>query len=293
MSVQDDKKGDQIVVDDKSGGEADDKRLKHDQVVLDGDKSSSSDEGNQKTVPVGFYRRIGKLNDKVDEANTRASESDARNDLLKEENKLLRMQVDALKGGGQSDDDEEDEGRGMTQADVDRRAREIVQEELNSASSAGQQAAAQDANTKKLEAHYDRAAELKVDDYEDTEDKAIDILGKDLSRFVMSSSNKSQLLLYYIGKNPGVGYELARKIQADPGSGALEIGELAAKLSLRKADTQNDDDLPEPDSDLGGDSQSGSSVNEQRLQKMRSDVAAGKRPMKDLMDLKRKLAEAS
>lgn len=290
MSVQDDKQDDQVVINDvtgNKGGEA-----KHDQIVLEGDESTSSDDGKKITGPGWLHRRVRKLNDKVDAAEGRANESDARSELLKEENKLLRMQVDALKSGSRNDDDDDEATGGMTQADVDRRAREIVQEELNSASAAVGQEQSQAAVTQKLEKHYDRAGELNVPDYEETEDAAIEVLGKDLSRFIMSSSNKSQLVLYYIGKNPAKGYELAQKIKSDPGSGAIEIGELASKLSLKQADTQNDDDLPEPDSDLGGDSASAASINEKKLVKMRAEVAAGKRSMQDLMKLKKELAKA-
>lgn len=294
MSDQDDKTGGDTVVADDASGNAGDDKTQYDSITLAGDESSHGDGTSKNGGPAWLHRRIAKLNNKIDQATTQASEEAARAELVREENKLLRMQVEALqRGDGVSDLGDDDQPRGgMTQADVDRRAREIVNEELGNRETSMNAETSAAETSKKLEAHYERAGELNVPDYEATEDKAIEVLGQDISRFIMASSKKSQLLMYYLGKNEGKAAELAYRIRSNPGSGAVEIGELAAGISLQKADTQTGDDLPEPDADIGGEG-SGVSASEARIDAMRKQVAAGKRPMKDLMDLKRSLAQAS
>lgn len=273
--------GDEVIVPDPNA----------DQIVVEGEEPTPA----TSTGPAWLHKRIGRLNKKVGAAEEGQTEAERIANLTKEENKLLKLQIQQLGSTTKPDranfESDEDFLVAQTKHDDDRiatKAKEIVTEVLSGHDQKTTLEKQSQATEAKLTAHYDRATELKVSDYADTEDKAIEVLGDDISKFIMSSTAKSHLILYHLGKNPVKAGELAARIRKDPGSGTVEIGELAAKITLRKADTQLE--TPEPATDLsGGGTPAPTEHWQKKLNTLRDKVAAndGSANMGDILQLKK------
>jgi hypothetical protein len=110
-----------------------------------------------------------------------------------------------------------------------------------------------------IESHYQRASELKVGNYEQMEDTAVDILGVELVQSIQTTVDNSETLLYWLGKNPEKTQELKELFDASPGKGTLELGKLSGKLTLKPKGGQP----PNPDIPLrgGGGAQNSSAYN--------------------------------
>ena len=277
--------------DDLPAGEGQQTR-QYDEVVVEGDEPSPSEES---VGPAWLHRRLAKVNKKVDQANERADDADRRVDAKDAEIKLLRdalarteKPAEAITRPRRDDFDTDAEFDTAMDAYVDSRIEsrtgDIVSErlrEVEAESSAESQA--NDTLSRQTE-HYKRAGALNVEDYEAVEDKAIAALGDDIAKFIMTRSPKSELILYHLGVNTGKAEKLRRQLEADPGSGALAIGELGARISLNPATRT---ETPEPAADLEGAAPEVSGVWQTKVDQMRSDVASGKREMKDLIALKK------
>ena len=100
--------------------------------------------------------------------------------------------------------------------------------------------------------HYKRADALKVKDYDETEDKAIEILGQDVVNQLIANTDKSPELLYYLGKNPGKAQEMAEMVKTNPVKGVFELGRLGAKLSARPKSRTKPAPAPEGEQRGGG-----------------------------------------
>ena len=96
--------------------------------------------------------------------------------------------------------------------------------------------------------HYARASDLNVPDFEATEDAAINVLGANLVQAIQSTSGKSELILYYLGKKPEEAARIAALYQTSPGAATLALGELSSKIALRPR-TSN---APNPDMGVKG-----------------------------------------
>lgn len=100
--------------------------------------------------------------------------------------------------------------------------------------------------------HYNNAQTLGIKDFEETEDKAIEILGKDTVNQFIQNSEKSHIVLYYLGKNPDKAEELAELINTNPVKGTLQLGALEEKLKVKpRGKTQQ---APDPDTEIQGSS---------------------------------------
>ena len=199
------------------------------EVVLDGEEEPTS-----KPVPRGFLKRINKLNGKVEAANSEAEEARRRADALEEENRLLRMktQQKPLTRPKAEDFATDAEYESALDKYDEQRLREIADRRLSEHMEASQQRNTQAAHDEELRvsltAHYERAEGLKVTDYEETEDRAISILGNDTAKQIMANTVNSEVILYHLGKNPAKAERLLQLIQENPIKGVAEIGRLDA-----------------------------------------------------------------
>ena len=292
MSEQAEKTNDEvieIIEDLNTGEEKPVEEPEEVEIFLEGEEPATS-----KPVPKGFLKRINKLNSKVAEANEHASESDRRVKMLEEEAKLLRLklQQEPAQKKPSADDFNSDAEfeKAVAQYDEERInqiAEKRVNERLAQSQTETTQAQADTNLQKDLASHYDRAEALKVSDYADTEDKAIDVLGNDIVKQIMANTDKSHLIMYHLGKNPAKAERLASLIKSNPMKGVLEIGRLESQIQTRAKSSQAAD----PETNLEG-GKGGGSDWERKLEKKREQVSSGKASMKDLIALKKQAKAA-
>lgn len=226
------------------------------EIGIEGEEQPSS-----KPVRIsGFQRRINRLNAKVDAASSEVEAERSRREAAEQENKLLRMrmqgQVAKPKAEDFDTDAEYEAARERYENDriaelAAKKAEEQVQQYLEKNQSQTTQQSQQREFERMSSAHDARAAALKVPDYDDVEDAAIDSLGDDLSRTIVSKIPNSEMLMYYLGKNRAKAEEFRSLATSDPLACVLELGGLARQLSVRpKRRTAPD---PETKVEGGGD----------------------------------------
>ena len=220
--------------------------------------------GSQPDKQHGFRKRVNKLNDRIDEAKETASQ--AQTDLANSETraKLLELALQQEREKNVSsvvppDPDDFDDGvrdpkyvaafKAFNQPAIVAAVKEHI------GPVATEQPAPVDPNIERSQRkHYERADGLGARDYDETEDKAIAILGKDVAKHIIQSSDKSEQILYFLGKNPGEAEEIRELIEANSIKGVLRIGQLEASLSVKSK--ANRKPAPNPDEDLQGGSPS-------------------------------------
>jgi len=211
------------------------------EIVVEGEEKPAS----KSQRPNGFKKRIDKLNGKVDAANTHADEATRRAEMLEEENKLLRLQAQADSPATRPDEDDFETTAEYTVAldkyDGERIAK-AAQEQVAQLVKQSQTQTTQVNQDAKLEEslgeHYDRANSLKMKNYEELEDKAIDVLGNDLSKVIMANTEKSHLIMAHLGANPAKAAELVELVKVNPVKALVKAVEIGNSLSIRPK-TQN------------------------------------------------------
>ena len=233
--------------DDEDGDDGDDDDQ---EIVLDGDEGSHPQDEQR-----GIRKRINKLNAKVTEAKAGQEQSSAELEVERERNRLLQLALDQQDQpvDGPPDPNDFDDGladAGYIKAIRDHIAKEIRAEMLQTTQETQVKQETDTALQSRQVEHYKRADTLKVKDYDDTEDKAIAILGQDVTNQLIGASDKSPEVLYYLGKNEKVAKELADLLKSNPVKGVLRIGALEAKLIARPKSKRNV--APDPDTELSG-----------------------------------------
>ncbi len=101
-----------------------------------------------------------------------------------------------------------------------------------------------------LKRHVEKSLTLGIKDFDETEDKAIEILGEDTVNQLIQNSDKSHITLYYLGKNPDKAEEIADLIKTNPIKATLQLGVLEERLKIKPlGQTQQ---APDPDEELQG-----------------------------------------
>lgn len=222
------------------------------EIFLDGDDGSHPPQDEQR----GIRKRINKLNAKIAKAETGASQTSAELEVERERNRLLQLALDSQNGNkpdGPPDPNDFDDG--VTDPAFIAAYQEHIAKGVESkVMQQGEKRTKSEAEQRQLNdrqvAHYKKADTLGVKDYDDTEDKAIAILGQETVNQLISKSDKSPEMLYFLGKNPDTAEELAGLIKSDPVKGVLRLGALEARLKARpKANVRN---APDPDGELSG-----------------------------------------
>lgn len=235
------------------------------EIVLNGD------DGSQPDTQRGIRKRINKLNNKVAKAEDRATDTDKELANEQEKNKLLRLALEQSKAPSAApilpDQADYDEGvrdpkyvAALNAYNLPLIAAEVQKQ------TAGLKPVQADvvdpALVKKQTKHYERADELGAKDFEETEDKAISILGKEVVNQLIKGSDESHIILYYLGKNPGKAEDIAKLIGDGPNGvvkAVLQLGRLSAQLSVKPKG--NSEPTPDPDEELRGGSPSAGQTN--------------------------------
>ena len=256
------------------------------EIVVEGEEQPTS------TAPKGdFYKRVKKLSGKIETANQEADEQRRRAEAAEEETKLWRLKAEqtTLKRPKQDDFESDVEYDKALDEYEDQRTAAAVQKQtakLISDSQTTTSLASQNRNLEtNLKAHYERAGELKVTDYEETEDKAIEVLGNDLAKQIMANSKNSHLLMYHFGKNLSKAGDIANLVASDPLKGVLEIGGLESSLKVQPKHST----APDPPSIVEGGTVS--SDWQKRIDKAREEAQVTG-DVKKLFELKKQAKEA-
>lgn len=124
---------------------------------------------------------------------------------------------------------------------------EVVQQSFQERESQAAQDAKSQEVDQKITGHYDRANKLAVGDFESAEDKAAEVLGADLVQGIQATADNSELVVYYLGKNPDKARELREIFDRSPGEFTFKLGKMAANLSLKpRSSNAPDPDIPVP-----------------------------------------------
>jgi len=247
------------------------------EVVLDGEESSPTPARKG-----GLQTRISKLTRQRREAEEEA-------DRLKRENELLKQSQPITAPKLEDFDYDDDKYNAAVQSYQDSRQRTIAREVATETAQQFNQSQQREEVDQKLEAkaraHYERAGELKVSDYESAEDVVIERLGTTAVSELIGTLDKSAAVLYHLGKNPGTLEEIASLLTENPLRAAMRLGAIESKLVVRPRLSNT----PNPDDPLPGGSPGGSDI-ESQIDKAREKVAAGKMTMDEYRAFKKSLA---
>lgn len=259
------------------------------EIVHTGDAGSQPGQDN-----AAIRRRVRELKAKNKATESRATQSDARVELLTEEVRLLKLgsQLQAEDPKLPNPNDYEDgHGDPKFRADYDKYTQGTIEKAVKQHIPAPVQP---DTSRKDLELervqskHYDRAEKLGVSDYAEAENIAVGILGDDNANVIMRISTHSDKVLYHLGKNPEKAHYFADLSRTDPGRAIAEIGALGAELKPQpKAKAKP---APDPDEELVGASPPNPDTYDSDLDKLRV-AAQATGDMSKILAFKKKHAE--
>jgi len=98
--------------------------------------------------------------------------------------------------------------------------------------------AAQQKVDQNLRTYAENASKLKVSDFNETQDKAFDILGDDFAQLIAQElPEDAPTLMYWLGKNPGEAVGYRDRYLSNPGGTTFALGKLAGKLTIQRKRT--------------------------------------------------------
>jgi len=260
------------------------------EIVLDGE------EGSQPDKQSGIRSRINKLNAKVDVANGATSDAEGRLAVSEQKVKLLEMAAAQRKEADTPNtppnpDDFDDGARDPKYAQAlnayNQPFIDAAVKKQTSHLSQRQQDDSASVNLVQMQTkHYERAEALSIKDFDDVEDKAIGILGKNITNQLIQNSPESHLILYHLGKNPAKADHFAALVKTDPLKAVLQLGALGAKLSVKPRGKT--EPTPDPDEELqGGNPSAAKSNKHQRLVDKAREAVGNGGNMQALMEAKK------
>jgi len=265
------------------------------EVVLDGES------GSQPDAQHGIRKRINKLNTKVAKAEGTASEAEQALAVEREKTKILQLalqQKTPAETPTPPDPNDFDDGvrdakyvQALNEFNQPAIAAEVQRQTANLAPTPVETVNRE--LEQKQTKHYERASVLGAKDFEETEDAAIAILGNDFANQVIDNFKKSELILYYLGKNPAKAEELARLIKERPVMAVAELGRMEARLSAKPK--SNSEPTPDPDEELQGGSPAAAKTNkyQKRIDAAREAAQdGGSGRMQAIADIKKEAAAA-
>ena len=208
-------------------------------------------------------KRVAKLNTEVEDATRQVGEASEENSLLKEKNKLLQLALDQQRKPQTPEVTEpnvDDFDLGFDDPEFRKKQKEFnaaqisaeVKRQVGEAQSTAVQGNAQSVKQQELvgrqEQHYQRADKIGAKDYDETEKKALQIVGNEFANHLISNFDDAHIILYYMGKNEDETQALANLVKTNPIKGIAELGRLRAELKVKPRLNPT----PEPDTELEG-----------------------------------------
>ena len=123
-----------------------------------------------------------------------------------------------------------------------------------------------------------------MSNYEELEDKAIDVLGNDFAKMIIAKTRKSHLIMGHLGANSGKAEELARLLKTDPVGALIQAVEIGETLSTRPKHSTT----PDPETKIEPGEASTTEIGDKKLSDLRVE-AAKSGDMTKLMAYKKQL----
>jgi len=167
-------------------------------------------------------------------------------DRLTEENERLKQEllVKAQPSTAveiQPDEDDYDDRKAYLQAHSEWQSRmlnDATAAQLTRQQNSHRVAAQEQQRDTALSTYAENANNLKVRDFNDTQDKAFDVLGDEFVRMLATElPEDAPMLVYWLGKNPKDAEEYRDKFMANPSKTTFALGKLAGKLTIQPRQT--------------------------------------------------------
>lgn len=247
---------------EQDGGSAEEKPEGEEvEVFLAGEDSGSQPLMDAEQVSAIVSRRVNRARAKYTVRDDEANKLQASNDALREQNALYKDIVDqrqateAPKRPIASDYLEgEDDSRFRTDDEAYRR--QIIRDEIQKSqvpqtdTVTNQDFAAQQELRNRQTKHYERTVKLGVKDYEAMEDVAVETLGRDAVNQIINMTDKSDLIVYFLGKHPSEAQHFADLINTDARKALVHLGKLEEKVKARPKVSSTR--VPDPDEERAG-----------------------------------------
>lgn len=243
---------------------------------------------SQKSHQGRFNKRVNKL---VGQRNTEKERADDLKQRLaqSEQEKLILQQSLQQAGdgvplkppnpkdfdGGRDDEDFIKQDKAYDRAEIKKEMAEH-QDKWNQKNAVTQQQSRADTDlTKKQEAHWQRAAKLKVKDFRVVEDKAYDVLGENfIDDIIRCFPETSERITYFLGldKNKDEANRFSALGVSDNRQCLIELTKLDVGL---KVQPKSKNIIPNPDEDIEGGTPSGNQNSQKKLDKLREKAMGG------------------
>lgn len=271
---------------EQKAAEAEAARKAAEEEAEDGFEVVTGEEGetpSSNSVPLSsFLKQKEKWKRRAENANQNA-------EGLKAENELLRLQLEQVSSQQQKKtipkaedfDDPEEHSKALDKyisETSEQTVKKLLQSQQTNASEPDGNRT--EANEEALRQHYERAAKLKAEDFDDAENEVITVLGQEAARQIIEQFDNSEAVMYALGKNPGRLADVAAKLRSDPVKGVIEITKFASGLQLKPRKKAPDPDNVDKGTGGGSDLQ-------RQLDKLRARYREGKVEMKEVIAFKR------
>ena len=271
------------------------------------EESEAQSDKAQKKGKRGYKRRHSRLIEQRDKERKEKGEVQHRLDSTTEENKLLKLKLQQIEEGTiekEPNPDDFDLGTddpAYRKADKDFRAQEyrkIAREEASKAAKHSAQGQTREQAERELQrkqkTHWDNADTLGVDDYDEKEVKATEILGAEMvTNIIDYFPDDSHKLIYHLGTNEDVAEDVADLLESKGAGmvkGVAELGRILERINAKKPKSKA---TPSPDEDTKGSGPSPQEALQRKLDLLREDAAKTGRKdgMTRIMEFKRKCKE--
>lgn len=167
-------------------------------------------------------------------------------DKLTEENESLKQQLlDKAQSPAavetQPDEDDFDNRKDYLQAHSEWHSRMLnsaTAAQLTRQQNSHRVAAQEQQHDTALQTYATNASNLKVRDFNDTQDKAFDVLGEQFVQMLATElPEDAPMLVYWLGKNPKEAEQYRDQFTANPSKTTFALGKLAGKLTIQPRQT--------------------------------------------------------
>lgn len=269
----------------------------------DGEESESAADTQPKGKR-GFKKRIDRLSKQREEAKRDRDETAAKLRQAQREKELLQMKVDQLSGKqrldkkpdpddfdlGEHDEKYIEAKEKWDEARLQKLVDSRVAEQVQTHTQTGAQQEHERELKKKQEAHWEKADELGVEDYDAKEEKLIEVMGAEMVNNIIDYfPEDSHNLVYYLGTNEDEAEELTEQL-ANPKTMVAAVAKIGRLSERIKADPIKPKPSPNPDTNLDPSAPSAQEALQLRLDKIRDNfVKTGEKGgMKKIMEFKRR-----
>ena len=225
------------------------------EIVLAGEEGSQPENQNN----LGIRKRVNKLNAKVNAAEGVADEANSALETERQKNKLLQLALDqqnstpAQPTGPPDPFDYDDGAKDAKYIEaLDNHNQRFFEAQMERHTKAQPDPNAGKALEARQTSHYEAADKLGVTDYDEVEDRAIAILGRETVNKLIADLPNSPSVMYYLGINTDKTEQIAEMLRTSPVKGVLELGRLSAGITAQPKSKRKP--APDPDAELQGSS---------------------------------------